>query len=66
MNAMRSVYLSGEVRGSGNDSPVADRKAQLVGVVRFDRKWLERVPVAEGKCFGQALERCLLLNGVNS
>lgn len=111
MNAMRSVYLSGDAKGSWNDSPGADRNAQLERVARLGRDWLERVPVAdpqrgdlvrmgilvedliragdhsvaamtttrallctncrrlnaaEGKCLGQALERCRLLNGVNS
>ena len=111
---MDSVYHSSGAAGAeypGTDSIVADRRAQLEGVVRLGRDWLarcdaadpprgdvvrmgvladdlakgsdqspaamtmvrallcsncRRLNAAEGKCFGQALERCILLNGVKS
>lgn len=107
---MHSVYRP-SVAGNGGPAPAdsgGDRRAQLEGVVRLGRAWLERMPAADpqrehlirmgilaedliragdysvdamttarallcancrrldasqGKCRGQALDRCMLLNG---
>lgn len=47
MDAKRSVYFSDDADGTGNDSPAADRNAQLEGVARLGREWLARVSATD-------------------
>lgn len=60
-DVIRMGALADDLVGGGDRSPAAMTmiRALLCSNCR-------RLNAAEGKCFGQALERCMLLNGVTT